>query len=659
MSRANHQAIPEDSRPAATPPATPAVAPEPGRGRRPPSTAPDAELSGPALLHRQAASLPNAPGVYRMLDAKGDVLYVGKAKSLRKRIPAYAKPVGLPARLQRMVSLTRALEVVTTASDVEALLLECNMIKRHRPPFNIVLRDDKSFPYIYVGKITEQQPFPRIGRHRGAKRKDCDYFGPFASSGAVNETLSALLRAFPIRSCTDSIFANRTRPCLQYQIKRCTAPCVGRIGPEDYAALVEQTRAFLSGRSGAIQAELQRQMMAASESLAFEQAATIRDRLKALAHITSRQGINVSSLGDADVVALAQDGGQACVQVFFYRSGRNYGNRAYYPSHAQDAGPEELLEAFLGQFYSERIAPPLVLMSHTPASQDLLGEALSLRAGRRVELTRPQRGARRQLIVQAETNARQALARRLAESSSHAKLLRRLAERLRLPEPPERIEIYDNSHIMGTDAVGAFVVAGPEGLNKSGYRKFTIRREDLTPGDDYAMMREVLGRRFTRLQREDAERQSGQWPDLVIIDGGAGQLSAALETLGGCGVSSLPVLAIAKGPDRDAGRETLHLPECQPFKLDPRDPVLYFLQRLRDEAHRFVIASHRARRGKSVGRSALDRVPGVGGKRKRALLGHFGSVRAIETAGLLDLERVPGISKAVAKAVYDAFHERN
>ncbi|MGH6920582.1 MAG: excinuclease ABC subunit UvrC, partial [Geminicoccaceae bacterium] len=376
-----------------------------------------------------------------------------------------------------------------------------------------------------------------------------------ASSGAVNETLSALLRAFPIRSCTDSIFANRTRPCLQYQIKRCTAPCVGRIDAQAYATLVEQTRAFLSGRSGAIQAELQRQMMAASENLAFEQAAAIRDRLKALAHITSRQGINLSSLGDADVVALAQDGGQACVQVFFYRGGRNYGNRAYYPSHAQDAGPEELVEAFLGQFYSERIAPPLVLVSHPPASQALLTEALSLRAQRRVELNRPQRGARRQLIVQAEANARHALARRLAESSSHARLLRHLAERLGLPEPPERIEIYDNSHIMGTDAVGAFVVAGPEGLSRSGYRKFTIRSEDLTPGDDYAMMREVLGRRFTRLQREDAERQSGQWPDLVVIDGGAGQLSVALETLGSCGVSGLPVLAIAKGPERDAGRE--------------------------------------------------------------------------------------------------------
>jgi excinuclease ABC subunit C len=616
-----------------------------------------AGLTGAAAIRQQIATLPNRPGVYRMLDAKGEVLYVGKAKSLRKRLPAYLKPQG--ARLQRMVALTRGLEVVTTANDVEALLLECNLIKRHRPPYNIVLRDDKSFPYIYVGKATAEQPFPRIGRHRGAKRKDCDYFGPFASSGAVNETLGALLRAFPLRSCPDSIFENRTRPCLQYQIKRCSAPCVGRIAPADYALLLEQTQAFLAGRSEKVRAELQAEMAAAAEALDFEQAAAIRDRLKALAHITSRQGINVSSVDDADVVALAQDGGQACVQVFFYRNGRNYGNRAYYPSHAQDAGPAELLEAFLGQFYSERPPPRLILLSDPPASQELLSEALSLHAGRKVALVCPQRGERRQLVAQAASNAKQALARRLAESSAQAKLLRRLAERLELPEPPARVEVYDNSHIMGTDALGAFIVAGAEGLNKAAYRKFTIRSQDLTPGDDYAMMREVLTRRFTRLQREDPERQSGQWPDLVLIDGGPGQLSAALESLGSCGVSGVAVVAIAKGPDRDAGRETLYLPEQAPLKLDPRDPLLYFLQRLRDEAHRFAITSHRSRRGKAVGRSALDRVPGVGGKRKKALLSHFGSVRAIETAGLLDLERVPGINKAVAKAVYDTFHERS
>ena len=616
-----------------------------------------ARLTGAALIHSHVPSLPNRPGVYRMLDDKGEVLYVGKAKSLRKRLPAYAKPAALSARLQRMVALTRGLEVVTTANDVEALLLECNMIKRHRPPFNIVLRDDKSFPYIYVGKITAEQPFPRIGRHRGAKRKDCDYFGPFASSGAVNETLGALLRAFPVRSCADSIFHNRTRPCLQYQIKRCTAPCVGRIGQAAYAELLEQTREFLAGRSDAIQEQLKDAMADAADRLEFEQAAGLRDRLKALAHITSRQGINVSSVDDADVVALAQDGGQACVQVFFYRGGRNYGNRAYYPSHVHDAAAPELLDAFLGQFYAERTPPKLVLLSDPPASADLLAEALAVRAGRRVRLLRPHRGEKRRLVEQAALNARHALARKLAESSAQNRLLGQLAERLELPETPGRIEVYDNSHIMGNDALGALIVAGPEGLNKSGYRRFTIRSKDLTPGDDYAMMREVLERRFGRLQREDPERQSGQWPDLVIIDGGAGQLGAALQALGGCGVSGMPVLAIAKGPERDAGRETLHLPGRPPFKLDPRDPVLYFLQRLRDEAHRFAIASHRARRGKGVGRSALDRVPGVGARRKKALLGHFGSVRAIETAGLLDLERVPGISKAVAKAVYDAFHE--
>jgi excinuclease ABC subunit C len=617
----------------------------------------DGALQGAAVIQAEIARLPQAPGVYRMLDAKGEVLYVGKAKSLKKRVPAYAKPGALSARLKRMVALTRGLEVVTTASDVEALLLECNLIKRHRPPFNIVLRDDKSFPYIYVGKVSEGQPFPRIGRHRGAKRKDCDYFGPFASSGAVNETLGALLRAFPIRSCPDNIFANRTRPCLQHQIKRCTAPCVGRIEPEPYARLVEQTKEFLAGRSSAVQARLQGEMAAAAERLEFEQAAAIRDRLKALAHITSRQGINVASVGDADVVALAQEGGQACVQVFFYRAGRNYGNRAYYPSHAQEAGPAELMDAFLGQFYSERTPPPEILLSHAPASRDLLGEALALRAARKVRLAHAVRGDRRQLVAQALSNARMALARKLAESSSHVRLLERLAVCLGLPEPPARIEVYDNSHIMGTDALGAFIVAGPEGLNKSAYRKFTIKGEALTPGDDYAMMREVLTRRFARLQREDPLRQGGQWPDLVIIDGGVGQLSSAREVLGACGVNGVPLVAIAKGPDRNAGRETLHLPDRPPIRLEERDPVLYFLQRLRDEAHRFAISSHRARRGKAIGRSALDRVPGIGARRKRALLAHFGSVRAIETAGMRDLERVPGINKTVAKAVYDAFHD--
>ena len=617
----------------------------------------DQVLAGARLIAAKVKTLPNEPGVYRMLDAKGDALYVGKAKSLRKRVPAYTKMPALSQRLRRMVALTRQFDVITTANEVEALLLECNMIKKLRPAFNILLRDDKSFPYIYLGKASEKRPFPRIGRHRGAKRKDCDYFGPFASSGAVNETLGALLRAFPLRSCADSIFENRTRPCLQFQIKRCTAPCVGRIDEAAYAELLDQAKNFLAGKSNAIQARLQDEMIAASDRLDFEQAAAIRDRLKALAHITTHQGINVGSIGDADVIGLAREGGQACVQVFFYRDGRNYGNRAYYPSHILDAEDKDVLEAFLGQFYAERVAPKRVLLGVEPGSRDLLAEALSLRAGRKVEIRQAMRGEPRQLVTQAELNARHALARRLAEGSAQTKLLQRLADEIDLAELPERIEIYDNSHIMGTDAVGAFVVAGREGFVKAAYRKFTIKGEDLTPGDDFGMMREVLGRRFSRLQREDPERTAGQWPDLVIIDGGAGQLSAALETLAGAGVTDLPLLAIAKGPDRDAGRETLYMPDQPPKKLDPRDPLQYFLQRLRDEAHRFVISTHRAKRGKSVGRSVLDTVPGVGAKRKKALLGHFGSVRAIETAGLLDLERIPGISKTVAKAIYDAFHD--
>ncbi|MEM7044330.1 MAG: excinuclease ABC subunit UvrC, partial [Pseudomonadota bacterium] len=539
-------------------------------GNRP--AAGDASLTGAQLIKAKIRTLPNSPGVYRMLDAKGDALYVGKAKSLRKRVPAYTKVAALSQRLRRMVALTRQFDVVTTANEVEALLLECNMIKRLRPAFNILLRDDKSFPYIYLGKPTAEKPFPRIGRHRGTKRKDCDYFGPFASSGAVNETLGALLRAFPLRSCADSIFSNRTRPCLQYQIKRCTAPCVGRIEPDAYADLLAQAHDFLAGKSNAIQETLQEKMLEASDALDFEQAAAIRDRLKALNHITTRQGINVSAVGDADVIGFSREGGQVCVQVFFYRGGRNYGNRAYYPSQIQDADDADLLEAFLGQFYAERQAPKLVLLGAEPSSKTLLAEALSVRAGRKVEIRRTQRGEARGLVQQAELNARQALARRLAESSAQAKLLQSLADTLDLPDRPNRIEIYDNSHIQGTDAVGAFVVAGPEGLDKSAYRKFTIRNKDLVPGDDFGMMREVLGRRFSRLQKEDADRTGGQWPDLVVIDGGAGQLSAALETMEEAGVTGLPVLAIAKGPERDAGKETLHLPERAAFKLDRKDP---------------------------------------------------------------------------------------
>ncbi|WGF90674.1 excinuclease ABC subunit UvrC [Marinivivus vitaminiproducens] len=611
-------------------------------------------LKADAFIRAKLPRLPHEPGVYRFLDARGEVLYVGKANSLRKRVAAYAKVEALSGRLKRMVALVRGLEVVTTSSEVEALLLEANLIKRYRPPFNILLRDDKSFPYIV---IRHGHPFPQIGRLRGAKQKGIEYFGPFASSGAVNETLSALLRAFPLRSCNDTIFSTRVRPCLQYQIKRCTAPCVGRIAEEDYTALLSDARAFLAGKSRDVQERLQAEMMAASENLQFESAAALRDRLKALAHITAKQGINVTSVEDADVIAAHREGGMVCVQVFFYRDGRNYGNRVYFPAHTQDADPSEIVGAFLGQFYSERLPPRLVLMSELPAESELFAEALSIRAGRKVQVIAPQRGERRKLVGQALRNAKEALARQMAESASQRDLLRRLAETIGLGQPPERIEVYDNSHIQGTDAIGSFIVSGADGLDRSQYRKFTIRSTDLTPGDDFAMTREVLGRRFARLKREDPDRESGLWPDLVVIDGGQGQLSSVEETLAAQGVENVELLAIAKGPNRNAGRETLHRPGRAAMTLDPRDPVLYLLQRLRDEAHRFAISTHRAKRAKGIRRSALDAVQGIGPSRKRALLAHFGSVQGIERAGLADLEGVPGINKAVARAVYDHFHD--
>lgn len=620
----------------------------------PVSDSPAPPPRGAELVAARLRHLPDRPGVYRMIDRRGEVLYVGKAASLKKRVAAYARPQAQVARIQRMIALTRDLVVVTTANEVEALLLEANLIKRFRPPFNIVLRDDKSFPYIYVGK---DHPFPQIGRHRGAKRKDADFYGPFASSGAVNETLNALLRAFPLRSCNDAMFAGRSRPCLQYQIKRCSAPCVGRISQQDYAKLVGEVNAFLAGRSDQIQKRLAAEMAESAERLAFEQAASLRDRLKALAHITSRQGVNVDSVGDADIVALHQDGGQACVQVFFYRGGRNYGNRAYHPAHTRDAEPADVLDAFLAQFYADRPAPPRVLVDTLPAQAGLLAEALGTRAGRKVRIQAPMRGALRGLIETALQNAKQALAMRLAEHASQADLLRRLADTLDLEHPPERIEIYDNSHIQGRHAVGACVVAGAQGFLRNQYRTFTIKDETLTPGDDFAMMREVLRRRFARLVKEDLERSAGAWPDLVIIDGGQGQLEAARATLAEAGIHDLPLLAVAKGPERNAGRERFHMVGRDSLTLDPRDPVLYFVQRLRDEAHRVAVASHRGKRAKTLGRSLLDHVPGVGAKRKRALLGHFGSVRGVEQAGLRDLERVPGISKAVARAVYDHFHD--
>jgi excinuclease ABC subunit C len=615
---------------------------------------PATALTGAALIASLLRHLPQAPGVYRMMDAKGAILYVGKARSLKKRVVAYTKPQVLPARLQRMVALTASMEFVTTASEVEALLLEANLIKRHRPTFNIVLRDDKSFPYLY---LRWGHDYPMIGKHRGAKRDGADYFGPFASAGAVNETLNALLRAFPLRSCRDSIFDNRTRPCLQYQIKRCSAPCVGRIDKADYARIVEDVRGFLGGSTREVQAKLQAEMAQAAERLDFEKAAVLRDRLKAIAHIASRQGINTAAVDDADVIALHEDGGQVCVQAFFYRAGQNYGNRAYYPAHTRDAEPADVLAAFLAQFYSDRLPPKLVLVSIEPSEAGLLQEALSLKAGRKVEVRQPRRGPLRELVEGARRNAREALARRLADHASQARLLEQLAERFALDAVPERVEIYDNSHIQGTNAVGSFVVAGPEGLDKKQYRTFTIKAPETGASDDYAMMREVLARRFGRLVREDPERQSGTWPDLVLVDGGAGQLSAAQGVLDELGIEGVEVIGVAKGPDRDAGRERFFRTGQDPVMLDARDPVLYLLQRWRDEAHRFAITRHRGKRAKAIGQSVLDAVPGIGGKRKKALLNHFGSARDVAAASLGDLEQVPGVNKAVARAIHDHFHE--
>ncbi len=627
----------------------------------PKTPAPATSLAaGLETLRKAVAIMPGSPGVYRMLNAAGDPLYVGKAKNLKKRVTSYTNVGALSHRLQRMVAGTASVEVVTTKSEVEALLLESNLIKRLKPYYNIVLRDDKSFPYIL---ITGGHDYPRITKYRGAKSAEGEYFGPFASAGAVNQTVNALHRAFPLRSCSDSIFASRTRPCLQHQIKRCVAPCVGRVSADDYATLVDEARDFLSGRSRNIHARLTERMTAASEALEFETAAAYRDRIRALAHIQARQGINLHSLKDADVIAVHQSGGQSCVQIFFFRSGQNYGNRAYYPRHQKDAAAADVLFAFIGQFYSNRAAPPLLLVNHELADRALVEKALALKAERRVHIHRPSRGDKARMIIDAERNAREALARRFSESAAQRKLLEGLADKLELESVPERIEVYDNSHISGTDAIGAMIAAGPEGFIKKGYRKFNIKSDaipvaegGITAGDDYGMMREVLSRRFSRLLKEDPERAQGAWPDLVVIDGGAGQLSAALEIFAELGVSDVALVAVAKGPDRDAGLERIFLPDRAPISLERRDPVLYFIQRLRDEAHRFAIGTHRARRAKNTTRSRLDGIQGVGPGRKKALLHYFGSSRGVSQAGLADLEQVHGISKALAQSIYDHFH---
>ncbi|NWG25070.1 MAG: excinuclease ABC subunit UvrC [Pseudorhodoplanes sp.] len=627
-----------------------------------------------AILHF-ARLAPSSPGVYRMIDAAGEVLYVGKAKSIRKRIVSYTRPTGHDTRIARMIAATSEIEFVTTRTETEALLLEANLIKRLRPRFNVLLRDDKSFPYIL---ITSDHAAPQIVKHRGARNRPGDYFGPFASVWAVNRTITALQRAFLIRSCSDAVYESRTRPCLLYQIKRCSAPCTGEIAPEDYAGLVREARAFLSGKSQAVKQQLATEMDKASEALDFERAAIYRDRLAALSAVQSQQGINPRGIEEADVFAIHQAGGYTCVQVFFFRTGQNWGNRAYFPKADRALPAGEVLASFLAQFYDDKPCPRSILLSENIPERDLLAEALSAKSGYGVEVSVPQRGAKRDVVDHALANAREALGRKLAETSSQQKLLRQLAETFGLPAAPRRIEVYDNSHIAGTNAVGAMIVAGPEGFRKNQYRRFNIRSDALAPGDDYAMMREVLERRFKRLKEEaprasaaDAVGAAAQaiedgrmpaeespWPDLVFIDGGQGQLTAARETLAALGIDDVPLVGVAKGIDRDAGRETFFIPGREPFRLPPRDPLLYFIERLRDEAHRFAIGSHRQKRKRDMRESGLQEIPGIGPTRKRALLHHFGTLKAIESASLADLARVPGVSADIARKIYDYFHER-
>ncbi len=653
----------------------------------------DSLAAGRAAILRYAKLAPSQPGVYRMIDARGDVLYVGKAKNVKNRVRAYARPAGLDTRIERMIAATRALEFVVTRTETEALLLEANLIKRLRPRFNVLLRDDKSFPYIL---ITSDHWAPQILKHRGARTRPGQYYGPFASVWAVNRTINALQRAFLLRSCSDPFFESRTRPCLLHQIKRCSAPCTNEIDFGEYAVLVREANAFLSGRSKAVKDELAAEMEKASQALDFERAAVYRDRLAALSAIQSHQGVNPRGVEEADVFALHQEGGFACVEVFFFRTGQNWGNRAYFPKADRSISLGEILSAFLAQFYDDKPCPRLILISHELEDRALLAEALATKAGHRIEITVPQRGEKKDLVEHALANAREALGRKLAETSSQQRLLRQLAETFGLPRVPRRIEVYDNSHIQGSNAVGAMIVAGAEGFRKKDYRKFNIRSTNLTPGDDFAMMREVLTRRFKRLLAEapssagPADADAGaialaaasataegdtsttqmppelsdaahdnaepQWPDLVLIDGGQGQLTAATAVLAVLGLT-VPIAAIAKGPDRDAGRETFFVPGRDSFKLPPRDPVLYFVERLRDEAHRFAVGSHRARRLRDLRESGLQEIAGIGPTRKRALLHHFGTLKAIERASVTDLMQVNGISAETARRIYDFFHE--
>jgi excinuclease ABC subunit C len=652
--------------------------------------------AGRAAIARHAKLAPDSPGVYRMTDARGEVLYVGKAKNIRKRILAYTRPTGYDTRIERMIAATVALEFVSTATETEALLLEANLIKRLRPRFNVLLRDDKSFPYIL---ITGDHWAPQIFKHRGAHSRPGHYYGPFASVGAVNRTITALQRAFLLRSCSDGFFESRTRPCLLFQIKRCSGPCTGEIDFAEYAELVREANAFLSGRSRTVKEELAVEMEKASSALDFERAAIYRDRLAALSAVQAHQGINPRNVEEADVFAVHQEGGFSCVEVFFFRTGQNWGNRAYFPRADRSVAPAEVLGAFLGQFYDDKPCPRLIVVSHEPQERQLLAEALSVKSGHKVDILLPRRGEKKELVNHALANAREALGRKLADTSSQRKLLAALAECFGLQRVPRRIEVYDNSHIQGANAVGAMIVAGPEGFRKNQYRKFNMRAADLAPGDDYAMMSETLGRRFKRLIAEtprpasqvdraaepdlsqtasaagdpailpasaaeattqpdhDGDAES-PWPDLVLIDGGRGQLAAAQATLAALGLTDMPLVAIAKGPDRDAGRETFFVPGREPFKLKPRDPVLYFVERLRDEAHRFAIGSHRIRRRRDIREAGLQEIPGIGPGRKRALLQHFGTLKAIERASPADLAKVPGVNAEIARKIYDFFHQR-
>ena len=619
------------------------------------SDPPDLE-TGIAAIRNVLDTLPSRPGVYRMHDARGDVLYVGKARALRSRVVNYTQVDRLPRRLQRMVAQTRSMTIVTTNNEAEALLLEAQLIKRYRPAYNVLLRDDKSFPFILLRADHE---FPRIQKHRGARRAKGNYYGPFASAGSVNTTLNALQKLFLLRSCTDGFMKLRDRPCLLYQIKRCSAPCVGRINAADYAELVGDAKDFLAGKSSEVQTKLGKQMEAAAVAMDFELAAILRDRLRALTFIQGSQAINADGVGDADIFALANQSGVMGIQAFFIRGGQNWGHRSFFPAHTHDVPEAEVLTSFLSQFYEEVPPPRTILLDRDLPEGELLGEALGSAAGHKVQLSVPQRGVRRRLLDQARRNAEEALERRLAESTTQAKLLREVADLFNLGEPPDRIEIYDNSHMQGTNALGAMVVAGPEGFRKGQYRKFNIKNPDTAPGDDFAMMREVFARRFARAQDEDPDRDNGDWPDLVLIDGGRGQLNAVRAVLEEMGIEDVCLVGIAKGPHhgRD-GREVFHMLDGREFQLPVNAPVLFYLQRLRDEVHRFAIGAHRAKRAKAIGTSPLDDVPGIGPSRKKALLMHFGTARAVRNASLEDLQKTPGVSTAMAQGIYDFFHSR-